>query len=264
MSRLPVTKTYKLYLGGAFPRSESGRTYEVEGANVALASRKDLRDAVRAARGAFPKWAALTAYNRGQVLYRLAEMMETRRATFVELATGEDEVDAAIDGVVWYAGWADKLPQVLGGSNPVAGPYFNFTVPEPTGIVAVLAPEEPPLAIVSRVLPALVGGNTVVAVASHQHPLAAIELAEAFATSDLPGGTVNLLTGYRDELASWLAGHMDVNAIDLTGVQEDTGELERLAAENVKRVVRFDATARSPWEIEVFLEHKTVWHPVGV
>lgn len=264
MTRVPVAKTYKLFIGGAFPRSESGRTYEADGHNVARASRKDARDAVRAARAALHSWAGATAYNRGQVLYRLAEMIETRRAGFVELARDEAEVDAVIDRVVWYAGWADKLPQVLGGSNPVAGPYFNFTVPEPTGVVAVLAPEEPPLAIVSRILPALVGGNTVVAVASETHPLAAIELAEALATSDLPAGAVNLLTGSRDELAPWLAGHMDVNAVDLTGVDGDTAELQRLAAENVKRVVRSTPDAQSPWEIEAFLEQKTVWHPIGL
>ena len=264
MTRVPVAKTYKLFIGGAFPRSESGRTYEADGHNVARASRKDARDAVRAARAAFHTWAGATAYNRGQVLYRLAEMIETRRASFVELARDEAEVDAVIDRVVWYAGWADKLPQVLGGANPVAGPYFNFTVPEPTGVVAVLAPEEPPLAIVSRILPALVGGNTVVAVASEAHPLAAIELAEALATSDLPAGAVNLLTGFRDELAPWLAGHMDVNAVDLTGVDGDTAELQRLAAENVKRVVRSTPDAQSPWEIEAFLEQKTVWHPIGL
>ncbi len=264
MTRVPVAKTYKLFIGGAFPRSESGRTYTADGHNVARASRKDARNAVRAARTALPAWSGMTAYNRGQILYRVAEMLETRRASFAQLASDEHEVDAAIDRVVWYAGWADKLPQVLGGANPVAGPYFNFTVPEPTGVVAVLAPEEPPLGIVSRVLPALAGGNTVVAVASHDHPLAAIELAEAFATSDLPGGAVNLLTGRRDELASWLAGHMDVNAIDLTGADRDTNELERLAAENVKRVVRSSADVQSPWEIEAFLELKTVWHPIGL
>src|SRR6188508_1096664 len=211
-SRLPVRKTYKLYIGGAFPRSESGRTYEAQGANVARGSRKDVRDAVRAARSAFPKWAGLTAYNRGQVVYRIAEMLEARGAEFAELSTGAKEVERSIDRLVWYAGWADKLAQVLGSSNPVAGPYFNFTVPEPTGVVAVVAPDEPPLlGLVSRVMPALTGGNAVVAVASEAHPLAAIELAEALATSDVPGGTVNLLTGNRDELAPWLAAHMDVN-----------------------------------------------------
>ena len=263
MSRLPVTKTYKLYLGGAFPRSESGRTYEVEGANVALASRKDLRDAVRAARGAFPKWAALTAYNRGQVLYRVAEMMEGRRAQFAELTGDEAEVDAAVDRWVWYAGWADKLAQVLGASNPVAGPYFNFTVPEPTGVVGIVAPDEPPLAgLVSRLAPAIVGGNAAVVVASERRPLAAVTLAEALATADVPGGVVNLLTGRKRELSPVLAAHMDVNAVDLTGA-DDVAELERLAADNVKRVVR-NGEDQSPWHAAAFLELKTVWHPIGV
>ncbi len=265
MTRLPVKKTYKLYIGGQFPRSESGRTYEAEGQNVARASRKDARDAVRAARAAFPAWSGMTAYNRGQILYRLAEMMETRRADLERVSSGKKEIDAAIDRVIWYAGWADKLAQVLGSSNPVAGPYFDFTVPEPTGVVAILAPPEPALGgIVSRVLPALVGGNTVVAVASEAHPLAAIELAEALATSDVPGGAVNILTGFRDELAPWLAGHMDVNAIDLTGADGTVAELERVAAENVKRVVRSTPDVQSPWEIESFLELKTVWHPIGL
>jgi len=265
MSRLPVKKTYKLYLGGAFPRSESGRTYEAEGHNVARASRKDARDAVRTARGAFPVWSGMTAYNRGQVLYRLAEMMETSRGDLERASSGAEEVDAAIDRVVWYAGWTDKLAQVLGGANPVSGPYFDFTIPEPTGVVAVLAPSEPALlGLVSRILPPLAGGNTVLAVASEEHPLAALELAEAMATSDLPAGAANLLTGFRDELAPWLAGHMDVNAIDLTGADGDTAELRRLAAENVKRVVRSSADVQSPWEIERFLEHKTVWHPIGL
>jgi len=265
VARLPVKKTYKLYIGGAFPRSESGRTYEAEGQNVARASRKDARDAVRAARAGFAAWSGLTAYNRGQVLYRLAEMLETRAADLAQVCSGAKEVEATIDRVVWYAGWADKLPQVLGGSNPVAGPYFNFTVPEPTGVVAVLAPTEPAIGgIVSRIMPALVGGNAVVAVASELHPLAAVELAEALATSDLPAGAVNILTGFRDELAPWLAGHMDVNAIDLTGADGAVAELERLAAENVKRIVRSSAEAQSPWEIESFLEHKTVWHPIGL
>jgi acyl-CoA reductase-like NAD-dependent aldehyde dehydrogenase len=265
MTRLPVKKTYKLYVGGGFPRSESGRTYEAEGQNVARASRKDARDAVRAARTGFAAWSGLTAYNRGQVLYRLAEMMEARAADLADVCSGRTEVEDAIDRVVWYAGWADKLSQVLGGSNPVAGPYFNFTVPEPTGVVAVLSPSEPALAgVLSRVLPPLVGGNAVVAVASELHPLAAIELAEALATSDLPAGAVNILTGFRDELAPWLAGHMDVNAIDVTGADGSVAELETLASENVKRVVRSTAEAQSPWEIESFLELKTVWHPIGL
>jgi acyl-CoA reductase-like NAD-dependent aldehyde dehydrogenase len=264
VSRLPVRKTYKLFIGGAFPRSESGRTYEAEGQNVARASRKDVRDAVRAARAGLSKWAGMTAYNRGQVLYRVAEMIEARAAEFAELSSGRDEVDRSVDRIVWYAGWADKLAQVLGGSNPVAGPYFNFTVPEPTGVVGIVAPDEPPLlGLVSRVVPALTGGNTVVALASEEHPLAAIEFAEALATSDVPGGAVNLLTGHRDELAPWLASHMDVNALDLTGADGSSGELERVAADNVKRVVHGDPDSQSPWEIASFLELKTVWHPVG-
>ncbi|HKT44808.1 MAG TPA: aldehyde dehydrogenase family protein [Gaiellaceae bacterium] len=264
MTRLPVKKTYKLFVGGAFPRSESGRTYEAEGQNVARASRKDVRDAVRAARAAQPGWAAATAYNRGQVLYRLAEMVEARVPEFAELCSGRDEVERTIDRIVWYAGWADKLPQVLGGSNPVAGPYFNFTVPEPTGVVAVLAPDGPALlGLVTRLLPPLVGGNAVVAVASESRPLAAVELAEAIATSDLPGGVVNLLTGFRAELAPVLAAHMDVNALDLGAADGSAPELETLAAENVKRVVHGNADGQSPWEIAAFLELKTVWHPIG-
>jgi acyl-CoA reductase-like NAD-dependent aldehyde dehydrogenase len=265
MSRLPVRKTYKLYVGGEFPRSESGRTYEAQGANVARASRKDVRDAVRAARGAFPKWAAMTAYNRGQVLYRIAEMMEARRSEFAELCSGAKEVDSAIDRFVWYAGWADKLAQILGSSNPVAGPYFNFTVPEPTGVVGIVAPDEPPLAgLVSRVAPAIVGGNATVVLASETSPLAAVELGEVLATSDLPGGVVNVLTGNRDELAPVLAGHMDVNALDVGGADGQVEELERLAADNVKRVVRGRPDVESPWEIASFLELKTVWHPIGL
>ena len=265
MSRLPVKKTYKLFVGGEFPRSESGRTYEAEGQNVARGSRKDLRDAVRAARGAFPKWAGMTAYNRGQVLYRIAEMMEARRSEFADLCSGPKEVDRSIDRFVWYAGFADKLAQVIGSSNPVAGPYFNFTLPEPQGVVGILAPDEPALAgLVSRLAPAIVGGNAVVAVTSETHPLAAIELAEALATADVPGGVVNILTGLREELAPWLAGHMDVNAIDVTGADGEVAELERLAAENVKRVVSGAADDQSAWEISRFLELKTVWHPIGV
>jgi acyl-CoA reductase-like NAD-dependent aldehyde dehydrogenase len=263
--RLPVRKTYKLFVGGEFPRSESGRTYLAEGQNVALGSRKDLRDAVRAARAAFGKWSAMTAYNRGQVLYRLAEMMEARRADLAEVCSGKKEVERSIDRIVWYAGWADKLAQALGTSNPVAGPYFNFTVPEPTGVVGILAPEKPSLAgLVSRVVPAIVGGNAVVAVASEAHPLAAIEFAEAIATSDVPGGVVNVLTGRKGELAPWLASHMDVNALDLAGADGSSTELERAAAENVKRIVRGGADDQSLWEIAAFLELKTVWHPIGV
>jgi acyl-CoA reductase-like NAD-dependent aldehyde dehydrogenase len=264
MSRLPVKKTYKLFIGGEFPRSESGRTYEAQGANVARASRKDVRDAVRVARQAFPKWASMTAYNRGQVLYRIAEMMEARRAEFAELSSGAKEVDRSIDRFVWYAGWADKLAQILGSSNPVAGPYFNFTVPEPTGVVGIVAPRDPLAGLVSRLAPAIVGGNSAVVLASETSPLAAVELAEVLATSDVPGGVVNILTGYQEELAPVLAGHMDVNALDLGGADGQVEELERLAADNVKRVVRGKADAQSPWEIAAFLELKTVWHPIGV
>jgi acyl-CoA reductase-like NAD-dependent aldehyde dehydrogenase len=207
----------------------------------------------------------MTAYNRGQVLYRVAEMMEARRAEFADLCSGPKEVERSIDRFVWYAGFADKLAQVLGSSNPVAGPYFNFTVPEPQGVVAVLAPEEPALAgLVSRIAPALVGGNAVVAIASESHPLAAIELAEALATADVPGGVVNIVTGLRDELAPVVAAHMDVNALDVTGADGEVAELERLAADNVKRVVRGAADDQSAWEISRFLELKTVWHPIGV
>ncbi len=262
--RLPVRKTYKLFVGGAFPRSESGRTYEAQDENIARASRKDARDAVVAARKAQPGWAAATAYNRGQVLYRIAEMMEARTAELAAACSGKPEVAAAIDRVVWYAGWADKLAQVLGSANPVAGPYFNFTVPEATGVVAILAPDEPALGgLVSRLAPAIVGGNAAVVIASETHPVAAIELAEAIATSDVPGGVVNILTGYREELAPILAGHMDVNAIDVTGSNGQSAELERLAADNVKRVVHGSADEQSPWAIASFLELKTIWHPIG-
>jgi acyl-CoA reductase-like NAD-dependent aldehyde dehydrogenase len=263
--RLPVKKTYKLYIGGEFPRSESGRTYEAEGQNVARASRKDVRDAVRAARAAQSKWAGMTAYNRGQILYRAAEMLEARTREFAELTGDEGEVHEAVDRFVWYAGWADKLAQVLGSANPVAGPYFNFTVPEPTGVVGVLAPEKPALlGLVSRLAPVLVGGNVAIVVASQSRPLAAIELAEVLATSDVPGGVANLLTGFRSELAPVLAAHMDVNALDVTGADGDLPELEQLAADNVKRVVRGSVDGQSAWEIAGFLELKTVWHPMGV
>ncbi len=264
MSRLPVKKTYKLFIGGAFPRSESGRTYEAQGQNVARASRKDVRDAVKAARGAQGKWASATAYNRGQVLYRVAEMMEARLPEFAALCSGKEEVERSIDRWVWYAGFADKVAQVVGSSNPVAGPYFNFTIPEPTGVVGIVAPDEPPLlGLVSRIAPALTGGNAVVALASETSPLAAVELAEVIATSDVPGGVVNLLTGQRAELAPWLASHMDVNAIDLTGADGLRADLEVAAAENVKRVVLGQPDSQSLYEISAFLELKTVWHPIG-
>jgi len=216
---------------------------------------------VRAARGAFGKWAGITAYNRGQVLYRVAEMLEARAAELAELCGGRDEVEQAIDRIVWYAGWTDKLSQVLGGANPVAGPYFNFTVPEPTGVVGIVAPAEPALlGIVSRLAPVLAGGNVAVVVASEAHPRAAVELAEVLATSDVPGGVVNILTGMRDELAPHLARHLDVDALDL---DRPDAELEGAAADNVKRVVSARGMRQSPYEISSFLELKTVWHPMG-
>jgi acyl-CoA reductase-like NAD-dependent aldehyde dehydrogenase len=264
MTRLPVKKTYKLFIGGAFPRSESGRTYEAQGQNVARASRKDVRDAVVAARAGQPKWAGATAYNRGQILYRIAEMMEARVDEFAALTESRDEVERAVDRWVWYAGFADKLAQVIGSSNPVSGPYFNFTVPEPTGVVGIVAPDEPPLlGLVSRIAPAVVSGNALVVLASETKPLAAIELAEVLATSDVPAGVINVLTGHRAELAPWLASHMDVNAIDLTGADGLRADLERTAAENVKRVVLGAADTQSLYEISAFVELKTIWHPIG-
>ncbi len=281
--RVPVKRTAKLYVEGEFPRSESGRSYEVfshDGrllAWAARASRKDLRDAVKVARAAQPGWAGRTAYNRGQILYRVAELMEGRRAQFeTELAdAGASDprrgVDAAIDRWVWYAGWADKIGQVLGGTNPVAGPYFNFTIPEPTGVVGIVAPQEQSLlGLVSRLAPAIVSGNTVVVLASERAPLPAVSLGEVLATSDVPGGVVNILTGLTTELVPWLAGHMDVNAIDVTGVPEDMQtQVEELATENMKRVSRardvdpFSAEAQSPYDITALMEFKTVWHPIG-
>jgi acyl-CoA reductase-like NAD-dependent aldehyde dehydrogenase len=265
-SRLSVRKTYKLFIGGAFPRSESGRTYLVDGDNVALASRKDVRDAVTAARKAQPKWAGATAYNRGQVLYRVAEMIEGRRAEFVALGVPAAEVDAAIDRCVWYAGWSDKIAQVWGAANPVAGPYFNLSAPEPTGVVGVVAPASL-LGLVSVVAPAIVTGNTVVVLAPG--PQAAITLAEVLATSDVPGGVVNILTGHPAETAPWLASHDDVNALDLTGVDDPelATTLERSAAGNLKRVLRpgsRDFTADPGLHpMTALLETKTVWHPKG-
>jgi acyl-CoA reductase-like NAD-dependent aldehyde dehydrogenase len=287
--RIAVRKTYKLYIGGAFPRSESGRSYPVTdhkgrfGANAALASRKDARDAVGAARKAFPGWSAATAYNRGQVLYRVAELLEGRRAQFVaevRAAEGlsgrlaEAAVDEAIDRWVWYAGWSDKISQVRGAANPVAGPYFNFSLPEPAGVVAVIAPQASSLlGFVSVVAPAVVSGNTVVALASEQFPLPAVSLTEVLATSDVPGGVINVLTGHTAEVAPWLASHMDVNAIDLTGASGDLADdLAAAAAENLKRVVRprradgaeEDWTAAPGLErMLAYLETKTVWHPAS-
>ncbi|GIE79462.1 aldehyde dehydrogenase [Actinoplanes philippinensis] len=266
-TRLTVRKTYKLYIGGKFPRSESGRTFVADGDNVALASRKDARDAVLAARAAQPKWAGATAYNRGQVLYRVAEMLEARRAEFTALGVPADEVDAAVDRWVWYAGWSDKIAQVAGGANPVAGPFFNISAPEPTGVVAVVAPASL-LGLVSVIAPAIVTGNTTVVLTAG--PQVAITLAEVLATSDVPGGVVNLLTGRYAETAPWLASHDDVNALDLTGVDHPdlAAELERAAAGTLKRVIRPrtspDFTADPGLRpMTALLETKTVWHPKG-
>lgn len=283
-ARLAVRKTYKLYVGGAFPRSESGRSYVVNSAdgtflaNASLASRKDARNAVVAARAAFADWSTRTGYNRGQILYRVAELLEGRRAQFVdEIVTAdggarrraEERVDAAIDRWVWYAGWCDKLAQVRGSANPVAGPYFDFSTPEPSGVVAVVAPDEPLLGLVSVLAPVLAAGNTAVVIAGERAPLPAITLAEVLATADLPGGVANILTGRAPEIAPWLASHLDVNGIDLTGADGDLAvDLERSAADNLKRVLR---PGPADWSADpgmgrmtTFLETKTVWHPVGI
>jgi len=269
--RVEVRKTYKLFINGEFVRSESGRAYRFDGSvNIPRGSRKDLRDAVRAARGAASGWAARTAMNRGQILYRAAEMLDGRRAQFVELLgsarAAHKEVDDAVEALVWYAGWTDKLAQVIGATNPVSGPYFNFTIPEPTGVVGVVAPEEPALVgLVRRVAPALCGGNALVVLAPEEMPLPALTLAEVLATSDLPAGVVNVLSGYRKELLPWLASHMDVNAIDVAGCTPDeVTEIEKAAADNVKRVIKHAPEEMSPYLITAFMEMKTVWHPVGV
>jgi len=288
-TRLDVRKTYKLYIGGAFPRSESGRSYVVNDAkgkflaNASRASRKDARDAVQAARKAFGGWSGAasgrTAYNRGQVVYRIAEVLEGRRGQFeqelrdsegISAAKARTYVAASIDRLVWYAGWADKIAQVTGGANQVAGPYFNHSAPEPTGVVAIIAPKGPLLGLVSVLAPVITTGNTCVVVASEEHPLTAVTLAEVMATADVPGGVVNILTGSRAEIAPWLASHMDVNGLDLTGVS-DAGlatELEVAAADNLKRVRRPRAedllAAPGLDRMTTFLETKTVWHPMGI
>lgn len=285
MTRLAVPKTYKLYIGGKFPRSESGRTYEVLSAsgeflaNAALASRKDARDAVVAARSAVGGWSGATGYNRGQVLYRIAELLEGRRAQFVAeirdsegvtAAAASAQADEAIDRWVWYAGWADKYVQVAGNANAVSGPYFNISVPEPTGVVAIVAPQESSLlGLVSAVAPALVAGNTVVVIASEKLPLAAISLSEVLATSDVPGGVVNILTGSPAEITPWLASHADVNAIDLVGAGAlDWISLQVAAADTLKRVFTPengpDAAAPTLGRITGFTETKTVWHTKGL
>ena len=265
MERFSINKTYKLYIDGAFSRSESDRSYKIQEANIAWGSRKDLRDAVYAARKAFEGWSGRTAYNRGQILYRIAEIMEGRTDQFIALGATDDEVAQSIDTWVWYAGWSDKIAQVLGSTNPVSGPYFNFTIPEPSGVIGVLAPESPPLlGLTERIAPALVSGNTIVGVASESAPFTAITLAEVFATSDIPSGVINLLTGRKKELSPWLASHMDINAIDLYGAPaEAKPELQSLAAENIKRISN-KGPGRSLWHIAEFLELKTFWHPIGL
>ena len=277
---IEVRRTAKLFIGGAFPRSESGRTYEVKSpegkfiANAAQGSRKDARDAVTAARAIQPKWAGATAYNRGQILYRIAEMMEGRRAQFIDEVSpwaksakkAEAEVDEAIDRWIWFAGWSDKIAMVVGSSNPVAGPFFNFSVPEPTGVVAAIAPNRPSLlGLVDTIAPIIVSGNTTVVIASEDAPMAAVTLGEVLATSDLPGGVINILTGSYAEVAPWLASHMDVNAIDLSGVENEkvAAELEKAAAENLKRCLRPGTELDGLTRIKNWLELKTVWHPRG-
>jgi acyl-CoA reductase-like NAD-dependent aldehyde dehydrogenase len=291
VDRLDVRKTYKLYIGGEFPRTESGRAYEVLDArgrllaNACRGTRKDIRDAVRAARTAFPGWAGRTAYNRSQILYRIAELMEGRRDQFtaeVMAAEGIGRqratrlVNAAIDRWVWYAGWADKYGQLLGTVNPVNGSYFNFSVPEPTGVVGLIAPEASSLlGLVSRLAPIIASGNAVVVISSETRPLPAVTLTEVLATSDVPGGVVNLITGLRRELVQHLAGHMDVNGLDAFGLDPAQGAvIEELAVENVKRLVRppgsgsdavdwLSPRSQSPYLIADFVEIKTVWHPIG-
>jgi len=291
--RIEVRKTYKLYIGGQFPRSESGRSYVVRSpdgtplANAVRGSRKDVRDAVRIARGAAAGWAAKTAMNRGQVLYRVAELLEGRmgqaadevaRAEGLAAKDAREQVERSVDRLVWYAGWADKLSQVLGTVNPVGASYFDFSFPEPTGVVGVIAPESSSLlGLVSRLAPVVVGGNTAVVLTSETRPLPAITLSEILATSDVPGGVINIISGRRVELVPWLAGHMDVNAIDAFGVPDDLRvKLEQAAVENMKRVARppragagdfdwlDDTRAQRPEWIAAFLEIKTVWHPIGM
>lgn len=289
--RIPILKTYKLFIGGKFPRSESGHCYPVRGrggallANASRASRKDLRDAVRSARGAWSSWAARSAYNRGQILYRIAELLEERREVFVEEIAvmtnmsrqkAEAEVITSIDRLVWYAGWADKFMQLFATVNPVASSYWNFTYPDSTGVVGIVAPEEKPLlGLVSKIAPAIVSGNTCVAISSEKFPLAAITFAEVLAASDVPPGVVNILTGPKSELIEHLAKHMDVNAIDYSGKDETLIKtIQTQAAENVKRVIirrdpsgdawLSDTKAQSPYWIEALTEMKTAWHPVGV
>ncbi len=278
--RIDVKKTYKLFIGGAFPRTESGRTYEVKNsrgvfiANPCLASRKDLKDAVVAARAAHSGWAHATAYNRGQILYRIAEMLEGRRDQFVaEISelTGvtpkkaQDEVEASIDLLVWYAGWTDKISALEGATNPVAGPYFNFTIPESLGVVGFIAPKKSALlGFIAGIAPIITSGNTVIALASESAPLPAMSLAEVIATSDVPAGVVNILTGKSAELAPWFASHMDIDGLDISGLEAKlVAEIKKAGAQNLKRIHSFNEIS-SPGRILAFMESKTVWHPIGV
>ncbi|MCF8534929.1 MAG: aldehyde dehydrogenase family protein [Candidatus Nanopelagicaceae bacterium] len=277
--RLEVMKTYKLYINGAFPRTESGRSYEVTSksgeflANACLASRKDLRDAVVAARAAQPGWAKATAFNRGQIMYRIAEMLEGRADQFaqeISLQTGVSakvsmqEVIDAVDLLVWYAGWSDKLPSLAGATNPVSGPYYNFTVPEALGVVGVIATiEKPLLGLIEAIAPVLVSGNTAVVLASSSAPLSAISFAEVLATSDLPNGVLNILSGQQSELAPWFASHMDIDGLDISGLPEaDRAAVKEAGVENLKRISAFTKTAE-PGRILAFMEAKTIWHPIG-
>ncbi len=278
-NRIDVKKTYKLFINGAFPRTESGRTYEVKSAkgvfiaNPCLASRKDLKDAVVAARGAQPGWNKASAYNKGQILYRIAEMLEGRRAQFVDeiiLTTGvtklkaDKEVTDCVDRLVWYAGWSDKLSSLSGALNPVAGPYYNFTVPESMGVIAAIAPETPSLlGLIDAIAPIIVGGNTVIVLASTKAPLSAMSFAEVIATSDVPAGVVNILTGKKDEIAPWMASHMDIDGLDISGLPtKGHGAIRIAGAENLKRIFTFKSA--DPGRILAFLENKTVWHPIGL
>ncbi len=278
-SRIDIKKTYKLFINGAFPRSESGRTYEIKSAkgvfiaNPCLASRKDLKDAVVAARAAHSGWNKATAYNKGQILYRIAEMLEGRRAQFIDeiisataltKSKAEREVADSVDRLVWYAGWSDKLSSLSGALNPVAGPYYNFTVPESMGVIAAIAPETPSLlGLIDAIAPIIVGGNTVVVLASSKAPLSAMSFAEVLATSDLPAGVINILTGKKDEIAPWMASHMDIDGFDISGVgAKSQGVLRVAGAENLKRIFSFKSA--DPGRILAFLENKTVWHPIGL
>ena len=280
MSRIDINKTYKLYIGGAFPRSESGRVYEVKGsnkkflANPALASRKDLRDAVVAAKSAQAGWAGATAFNRGQILYRIAEIMQGRSEQFTEEISALEgvtskaaklQVEEAIDTWVWYSGWCDKLSSVAGSQNQVSGPFYNFTTPESLGVVAIFAESKPSLLGAVRTLaPVLAGGNSAVLIASEAYPLPAITLGEVLATSDLPAGVVNILTGKTSELYPWVGSHMEIDGVDVAGLsKKQEEELKLVGADNLKRITRF-STINHPERVLSFMEQKTIWHPIGI